>query len=91
MPSVGTQITTVSQESDHCQPLCIHIPINLVVPLKQNEVFGKIEGHVLPVTCDSGADIMIVPDECIGESQFTGETVLSILLTGQKQLAENAL
>ena len=28
----------------------------------------------MPITCDSGADITIVPEECIGIGQLTGET-----------------
>ena len=73
----------VCHQKGHMSPQCpqkvpgvkrIQIPINKVVPLKQNEVFGTIEGHVLPITCDSGADITVVPEECISDSQFTGES-----------------
>ena len=29
---------------------------------------------MLPVTCDSGADITIVPEECVPQKDFTGDT-----------------
>ena len=28
----------------------------------------------MPITCDSGADITVVPDECVRQDQFTGGT-----------------
>ena len=28
----------------------------------------------MPVTCDTGADITIVPEECVRNDQFTGDT-----------------
>ena len=53
----------------------IQIPINRVKPLKDNEVMATIEGQVLPTTIDSGAEITLVPEECVGVEQFTGEMV----------------
>ena len=70
------------QQKGHKSPQCpqrtnkvkiIQIPINRVVPLKQNELFGSIGGHSLPITCDSGANITVVPEECVGEDEFTGD------------------
>ena len=58
------------QEGDHHG----EIPINHVKPLKENEVLGTVEGHILPITFDSGAEISVVPEECVRESQYTGET-----------------
>ena len=52
----------------------IKIPKNKVVSLKANEVFGTVEGHFMPITCDSGAEISVVPEECVGADQLTGET-----------------
>jgi len=55
----------VCHQQGHKSPQCLkrettvkhfQIPINQVVTLKQNEVFGKIKGHVLPITCNSCAD-----------------------------------
>ena len=48
--------------------------MNKVVPLKHNELFGNIGGHTLPITCNSGADITVVPEDCVGSEQFTGDT-----------------
>ena len=71
-----------SQQKGHKSPQCpqritkvkrIHIPRNRIVPLKQNELLGTISGHSLPITCDSGADITVVPEECVGEGKFTGD------------------
>ena len=33
-----------------------------------------VDEHTLPITVDSGAEISVVPEECMKESQFTGET-----------------
>ena len=52
----------------------VQIPSNKVVALKDNELFGSVEEHSMPVTCDSGADIMVVPEKCVHEDQFTGGT-----------------
>ena len=46
--------------------------MNRVVALKPNEVFGTVQGHFIPITCDSGAEITVVTEECMGAGQFTG-------------------
>ena len=56
------------------QVKCVQVPMTKPVLLKDNELMGSIGAHVLPVTCDSGADITIVPEECVQQSDFTGET-----------------
>ena len=53
---------------------CVQIPAVQPILLKDNELMGSIGAHVLPVTCDSGADVTIVPEECVQEDEFTGET-----------------
>ena len=50
------------------------MPMNKVVSLKANEVFGAVEGHFMPTTCDSRAEISVIPEECVGADQLTGET-----------------
>ena len=50
----------------------VQIPFSKVVSLKDNELFGCVGGHSMPVTCDSGADITVVPEECVTEEQFSG-------------------
>ena len=52
----------------------VQIPSSKVVALKDNELFGSVGEHCMPVTCDSGADITVVPEECVREDQFTGGT-----------------
>ena len=71
------------RQKGHKSPQCplrvtqvkkINIPANKVVPLKKNEVFGAIGNHRLPITCDTGADVTVVPEECVSPNQLTGET-----------------
>ena len=52
----------------------VQIPINRVKSLKESEVLGMVEGNILPITFDSGAEITVVQEECVNESLFTGET-----------------
>ena len=44
------------------------------MPLRDNELFGSIGNHRMPITCDSGADITVVPEECVNSDQFIGAT-----------------
>ena len=53
---------------------CVQVATPQPIKLKDNELMGSIGAHILPVTCDSGADITIVPEECVQEGKFTGET-----------------
>ena len=70
------------RQKGHKSPQCpqkqaqvskIQIPVSKVVPLKENQLFGSIGGHRMPITCDSGADITVVPEECVSKEQFTGD------------------
>ena len=56
------------------QVRCVQVAKPEVSLLKDNELMGSIGKHVLPITCDSGADITIVPEECVSECEYTGET-----------------
>ena len=56
------------------QVKCVQVATQQPMVLKDNELMGLIGEHVLPVTCDSGADITIVPEECVQESEYTGDT-----------------
>ena len=51
----------------------IQIPADKVRPLRSNELFHSVGLHRLPITCDSGADISVVPEECVALDQFTGQ------------------
>ena len=42
--------------------------------LGNSEVMAEMLGILLPVTLDSGAQVTIVPEEAVKESEFTGET-----------------
>jgi len=55
------------------------IPRDKVIQLKLNEMLGFIGGHILPITCDSGANVTVVPEECVQPDQFTGEMCSSKL------------
>ena len=66
-------------QKGHMSPQCpqrqtqvkkVQIPLNKVVPLKENQLFGSVGSHRIPITCDSGADIMVVPEECVAPDQF---------------------
>ena len=52
----------------------IKIPVDCVKALGNNEVMAEMSGILLPVTLDSGAQVTIVPEEAVKESEFTGET-----------------
>ena len=56
------------------QVKCVQVATQQPVTLKDNELMGSIGADVLPVTCDSGADITIVPEECVQDVYFTGDT-----------------
>ena len=42
--------------------------------LKENEVFGAVGPHRMPVTLDTGAEITVVPEESVDPHQLNGET-----------------
>ena len=45
-----------------------------VVPLRNNELFRSVGKHSMPITCDSGAVITVILEECVEGDQFTGGT-----------------
>ena len=44
-----------------------------MIPLKQNELFVAVGKHRLPITCDTGADVSVVPQECVSPEQLVGK------------------
>ena len=52
----------------------MQIPFDKIVPLLDNELFKSVGNHRMPITCDSGADITVIPEECVEGDQFTGGT-----------------
>ena len=88
-PVVNTKLVKKEITCYHCRqkghkaPQCplrqtlikrIQIPSDRVVQLKHNELFGSVDVYRLPITCDTGADLSVVPEECVRPDQFTGET-----------------
>ena len=59
-----------------------------MVHLKLNDMLGWVEGHALPITCDSGAEITVVPEECIAESQFKGESCMVSTFNNSKAIGK---
>jgi len=51
----------------------VKLPIDKLVYLNPNELFGQVGAHGMPITCDSGAQISVVPEECVDPEQFPGE------------------
>ena len=49
----------------------VQILSNKIIPFKENELFSSVGGHCMPITCDSGSDITVVPEECVRPDQFT--------------------
>jgi len=71
------------RQKGHISPQCplrqnqvkrIETPSDKVVELKQNELFGAIGEHRLPITCHTGVNVTLVPEEYVSDSQLTGET-----------------
>ena len=51
-----------------------------IVSLRRNEIFGVVGPHRMPVTCDTGAEVTVVPEECVEPHQKTGETCVLRML-----------
>ena len=70
------------RQKGHISPDCpkrttkikrIKIPENKIVSLHRNEVFGAVGPHRMPITCDTGAEVTVVPEEAVEPHQKTGE------------------
>jgi len=62
----------------------VKIPSGKLLYLQHNELFGKVGRHSMPITCDSGAQVSVVPEECVTKEELTGETqVLEDFHTGR--------
>ena len=71
------------QQKGHKSPQCpqrlnqvkrVQIPSEKIVPLRENELFDSVGSHRMPITCDSGADISVVPEDSVTAEKFTGTT-----------------
>ena len=70
------------RQKGHMSPNCpkrankvkrVKVSEDQIVSLRRNEVFGSVGPHRMPVTCDTGAEITVVPAECVEPHQKTGE------------------
>jgi len=50
----------------------VQVPGRKPVPLNDEEIFGSLNGCDLPVTIDTGAQISIIPIECVKQDQMMG-------------------
>ena len=71
------------RQKGHISPNCpkrankvkrVKVREDRIVSLRKNEIFGAVGPHRMPVTCDTGAEITVVPEECVEPHQKTGET-----------------
>ena len=70
------------RQKGHMSPTCpkrsnkvkrVKVNEDQILSLRKNEVFGSVGPHRMPVTCDTGAVITVVPAECVEPHQKTGE------------------
>jgi len=60
------------------------LPLEKLLYLQQNELFGQVGRHLMPITCDSGAQVSVVPEESVEDEELTGETqILEDFHTGR--------
>ena len=81
---VNREVTCFTcHQKGHKSPQCpqkqnqvrrVQILSNKIVALRDKELFGSVCKHCMPITCDSGANITVVPEECVEGDQFTGGT-----------------
>ena len=71
------------RQKGHMSPKCfkrtskvkrVKVCEDQVVSLRRNEIFGAVGPHRMPVTCDTGAEVTVVPEECVEPHQKTGES-----------------
>jgi len=68
-------------QKGHTSPNCpsrpkgnrrVKIQSDKLLYLQPNELFGQVGRHSMPITCDSGAQISVVLEECVEAGEFTG-------------------
>ena len=83
-PLAETTCFTCRQKG-HISPNCprkaskvkrVKVSEDKIESLRRNEVFGAVGPHRMPVTCDTGAEVTVVPAESVDPSQLTGETCI---------------
>jgi len=62
----------------------VKLPVDKLLFLQPNELFGKVGPHSMAITCDSGAQVSVVPEECVTDEELTGEVqILEDFHTGR--------
>ena len=70
-----SQITCFKcRQQGHISPNCPNRTTQKVKRLRSNEAFGAVGPYRMPITCDTGADITVVPEEAVQQHEFTGES-----------------
>ena len=67
-------ITTTCPKITAAKVKKVKVREDLIERLRTNEVFGAVGPYRMPVTCDTGADITVVPEEAVEPEEFTGGT-----------------
>ena len=72
------------RQQGHISPNCpkktsskvkrVKVREDLIERLRSNEVFGAVGPYRMPITCDTGAEITVVPEEAVEQDELTGET-----------------
>jgi len=50
----------------------VRLPDDKLEILQHEELFGRVGKYGMSITCDTGAQISVVPRECVEPQQFTG-------------------
>ena len=73
------------RQKGHISPNCprkaskvkrVKVREDKIESLRRNEVLGAVGPHRMPVICDTGAEVTVVPAESVDPSQLTGETCI---------------
>ena len=73
------------RQKGHISPNCprktskvkrVKVSEDTIECLRRNEVFGAVGPHRMPVTCDTGAEVTVVPEESVEPHQLSGETCM---------------
>ena len=73
----------ICQQKGHISPNCpskrskvkkVRVDEAKIRLLKENEVFGAVGLHRMPVTLDTGAEVTVVPEEAVGPHQLSGDS-----------------
>ena len=71
------------RQQGHISPNCpkktskvkrVKVREDQIESLRRNEVFGAVGPHRMLVTCDTGAEVTVVPEEAVEQDQLSGET-----------------